>query len=57
MNITITMTKTARERYAREGLRDLPALIVYLNETGNYLGTVTEVFVERDPEYRISGLD
>ena len=52
--IRITMTKAARNVYAKEGLADNKKLLEYLNNTGHYLGKVVGVSIDGDPVYKVS---
>lgn len=48
MEITVTMSRAAYESYLRNGIKNKEALIEYLNKTGRYRGTVTDVSVDED---------
>ncbi len=49
--ITVTMSRAAYEYYMTRGhLKSKEALIKYLNESGRYRGTVTDIRVEADAE-------
>lgn len=51
--ITVSMTKAARDFYAKNGLADNKKLIEYLNDIGGYLGKVVAFTVESEPAYKV----
>lgn len=51
--IVVSMTKTTRDLYAKEGLADHLKLIEYLNSVGGYLGKVVDFVVENDADASI----
>lgn len=50
-SISVSMSRKAYNLYMKrkDGFKSRKQLIDYLNKTGGYLGTVTDIIVEADP--------